>query len=110
MTTMSFSELINSLKKVPIFEERVNTPKLREFVVSSDHITSLHTILTQFFGDSFKAPGYQPSPAHKKLAAMWGGIRDGQTLYFRQEGELNSCAMFWPWQDGTRCTVKLARW
>jgi hypothetical protein len=45
----------------------------------------------------------------QKAIAEFGGIRDGQTLYFGNEDKYSLFAMLWPWQDAEHITLKMAK-
>ncbi len=107
MSATTFNDLLNEIDQIPVVESRINAPGQREFVMMSDLVMQTHLALQKFFGEQFKAPGEVPSSADKKHAARWGGIRDDQTLYYRQKENDAHCAMLWPWSDGRRYTVKI---
>lgn len=106
---MKFLTFMNEVNRMPVLESRIDSTNMREFVVVADQIVPVHEVLQSFFGENFKAPGEEPSDEDKRRAAKFGGIRTEQTLYYREEEGYNNCAMFWPWTDGTRYTVKIAR-
>ena len=107
--TLTYDELLSEIDKVPVFEKRIDQPDMREFVIPFDGITPLHLTFQKFFGEDFKAPGENPTIVDKKRAAVWGGIRRNQTLYYSEDEGYTNCAMLWPWEEGRLCTVKLAR-
>ena len=43
------------------------------------------------------------------LANEFGGVRKGQTLYCISISSPLIIAMLWPWQDGERVTLKIAK-
>ncbi len=110
MPTLTFEGLLNEIRKIPVFESRIDEEDMKEFVIESNQITPLHLILQEFFGKEFKSPGQNPSLEDKRHAARWGGVRQYQTLYYNENLGFQNCAMFWPWNDGDRCTVKIAHW
>ena len=105
----SFTQLVESIDKIPVVETRIASKNLREFVVKSDFITRLHLNFQNIFGPDFKAPGENPSLGDRKRAAPLGGVREDQTLYYCETENFSVCAMMWPWSDGRRYTVKLAQ-
>ena len=108
--TLTYESFLKEIEKIPVFESRIDDPDMKEFVVQSDSIMPLHLVFQVFFGDNFKAPGAPSTLEDKKRSALWGGVRQYQTLYYIDQEECSSCAMLWPWRDGTRCTVKIVRW
>ncbi len=106
---MSFEELVSQLKKLPLEELRKEYDGYFEFVVSGEHVQKLYPVLEKYFGVPFKPPGIEPDPKVEDVAKDLGGVRKQQTLYHVQTNGLSHCAMIWPWNDGSRVTVKLAR-
>ena len=109
METSTYSQLLKKIKKIPVFELRVDSVNIKEFVVKSDCLTELQAAFEKFFGANSKAPGKNPSSTDKKHAAFLGGIREDQALYYAEKEGYAHCAMLWPWSDGRRYTVKLAQ-
>ncbi len=109
METLTFEELVKEMKKVPVFESRIDGPDHKEFVVQEKNITPLHLLFQKHFPE-FKSACEVPSITDKQRAARWGGVREHQALYYKEEQGSSECAMLWPWEDGTRCTVKVVRW
>ena len=106
---MSFDELVQTLRSIPVDEERQCSEGYLEFVLSSRHLTHLYPILERYFGVPFKPPGVAPTREAEDYVRSYGGIMKHQTLYFLQEEGLANCAMIWPWGDGLRVTVKVAQ-
>ena len=109
METLTYEQLVQEINKIPVFESRIDRDDMKEFVVQEKNITPLHLILQNYFKE-FKSASETPTLEDKKRAARWGGVREHQALYFKEEEGVSQCAMLWPWEDGTRCTVKLVRW
>ena len=105
---MSFPELIERLKALPVDEKRKESNGYLELVLSARHLNHLYPILEQYFGVPFKPPGIEPTSQAESYARRYGGIRKHQTLYFIQNNGTASCAMIWPWSDGSRSTLKVA--
>ena len=106
---MTFSELVRDLKKIPFDEIRKEADGYFELVISTRHLTHLYPILENYYGVPFKPPGLAPSQEARDVARNYGGIYTQQTLYYLKRGEISDCAMIWPWNDGQRATVKMAR-
>lgn len=109
MSTLTYDQLMKKIDNFPVFESRINRPLMKEFVIPFDSIMRLHLIFQKYFGPDFKAPGESPTVTDKKRSALWGGIRQNQTLYFRESEEYSNCAMLWPWEEGRLCTVKVVQ-
>ena len=109
MERLTYDELLTQIEKIPVAESRIDSAQMKEFVIKSDFVTELHLTFQDFFGPDFKAPGEEPSPVDKKRAAVLGGIRQDQTLYYSEKAGYSHCAVLWPWGDGRRYTVKLAQ-
>ena len=109
MSTLTYNQLLNKIDSFPVFESRIDGPQMKEFVIPFDSIMRLHLIFQKFFGPDFKAPGESPTITDKKRSALWGGIRQNQTLYYRENDDYFNCAMLWPWEEGRLCTVKIVR-
>jgi hypothetical protein len=55
-----------------------------------------------------------PSPAMLsqrvvKVISAFGGIQEGQSLYFSSHTDIHFFAMIWPWGDGLRATLKMGQ-
>ena len=106
---MNFSELTRDLKNIPFDEQRKDSEGYFEFVLSSRQLPPLYPILEKYFGAPFKPAGVAPSSQAQDCAKKYGGIQKQQTLYYVQRAGLSSCAMVWPWNDGSRSTIKVAQ-
>ena len=109
MSTLTYDQLLDNLDNIPVFESRIDQSQMKEFVISYDCIMLLHLVFQKFFGPDFKAPGERPTITDKKRSALWGGIRENQTLYYLENDEYSNCAMLWPWEEGRLCTVKIVQ-
>ena len=105
----TYNELLAQVEKIPVSESRIDSVKIKEFVIKSDFVTQLHLAFQDFFGSDFKAPGENPSSVDRKRAAFLGGVRENQTLYYLEKEGFSHCAMLWPWTDGRRYTVKIVQ-
>ena len=110
MSVMTFDQLVERLTDIPFDEVRKKYDGYLEIVLSGNHVGRLYPELEKFFGVPFKPAGVEPSEGPSQdFAKRYGGIRKHQTLYFLTQGEKASCAMIWPWENGGRVTLKLAR-
>ncbi len=106
---MNFGELTHDLKKVPYDERRKEFEGYFEFVMSTNDLLHLYPVLEKHFGAPFKPAGIEPTGKAHDYAKQFGGIRKHQVLYYREGSGLSNCAMVWPWNDGSRATVKVAQ-
>jgi hypothetical protein len=106
---MTFQELLAQIQTLKFEESRGQTPDYFEAVISKAALVPLRTILTAYFSEPLKDEGRAPSAKAKEHAGPYGGIREDQTMYFRQEGEYAECALLWPWGSGNRITIKVIR-
>ena len=104
---MSFEELVQRLLAIPYDEERKNHPGSFEYVLSTRHLNHLYPILEEYFGKPFKPAGKPPTREAEEYARSYGGIQKNQTLYFFKRDGMENRGMIWPWNDGTRVTVKV---
>ena len=106
-STITYDQLLEEVKKIPMSEPRMDFPNIMEFVMRTDFVMRLHVAFQKFFGEDFKAPGETPTTNDRRRAIFLGGIRPDQTLYFTETDEFAHCAMLWPWSDGRRVTVRI---
>ena len=106
---MIFNELVTRLKKIPFDEIRKEYQGYFEFVISTHYLVHLYPILEGYYGVPFKPAGIQPSDKAASVTKNYGGIQKQQTLYYKNQDGVTDCAMIWPWNDGSRSTVKMAQ-
>ncbi len=103
---MTFEQLVLSVKNIPCDEIRTETGDFLEAVVDLAGIPVLESVLNGFFEKPFKAEGQKPSRESDKYANPYGGARQNQVLYMKEN---EAIAILWPWGSGTRVTVKLIK-
>ena len=106
---MNFSDVVKRLKKIPFDEIRREQSDYFEFVVSTRYLIHLYPILEDYYGVPFKPSGIQPTQKAQDVTKNYGGIQQQQTLYYKKTDDVTDCAMIWPWNDGSRSTVKMAQ-
>ena len=106
---MNFNELTGALKNIPFDEKRKESDGYFECVLLKQELLHLYPVLEKYFGVPFKPAGVAPSRKAQDYAKQYGGIQKQQTLYYKKHADLSSCAMVWPWNDGSRATVKIAQ-
>ena len=106
---MSFNELLQEVKRIRAEQIRYEFTNYFECVTGVEFIRELCQVLEGRFGPPLKRAGQDPTKEAKRCAESLGGIQKNQVLYFLEKEDLLNCAMLWPWEDGTRVTVKIAQ-
>jgi hypothetical protein len=104
---MTYTKLLEKVKKLKIEETRTDSFEMLEFVIHRDYLSQLNGILESYFDQPLKPPNEKPSRLVDKYASSYGGIRQGQTFYFRECDTVLNFALLWPWGDGILVTVKI---
>ena len=99
------AEQFNALE---IYENRSLTDKYCELVFYSRDMDQWHRICTGIFDEAKKPAGVKPTKEDLSLAEKYGGIFIDQVLYKKDFDDSMIIAMFWPWQDTTHITLKIA--
>ena len=105
---MRLKEIIDCCGELKVYEKRCITDDFIELVFYNDEIDEWHRILTAFLGDPSKPKGQEPSTKDLELTAKTGGIRIDQTLFEKDLSDGTIIAKFWPWQDDTHTTLRMA--
>jgi hypothetical protein len=106
---MVFIQLKIALKNFGLDTLRTESDYYMEAVIKKDKLTELHSKLFEYLG-SIAWPSDKPIPSHiQKIADNYGGVRDGQTLYYSQEEKEVVFALLWPWSDGEHITIKTGK-
>jgi hypothetical protein len=102
-----FNRIRDEVKGSGLDALRADNTNYFEAVFMKEEFVKLNERLRNLFGE----PAW---PSKDKLTLQmheaineFGGIQDGQTLYFRNEGVNSVFAMLWPWQDGQHTTIKI---
>ncbi|MBW1910723.1 MAG: hypothetical protein JRJ11_14485 [Deltaproteobacteria bacterium] len=103
---MNYNEFLERIKELDFEELREDQPEYMEFVIATNHLNRLSSILESYYGAAYASPEEQPSKQAQKYADPNGGIRKGQTLYYLKSGEVFHCALLWPWGDRKSTTIK----
>ncbi len=104
---MTYTKLLEDVKKLEIEELRADSSEMLEFAIRTDYLSQLNGILESYFGPPLKPPNKRPSRQEVIYASPYGGIRRGQTLYCIERDTVLNIALLWPWGDGTCVTVKI---
>jgi len=101
-----------------IVEVRRSTEDYEELVFLNKDLAGWNRVLTETFGVPVVSPDgigrIDPSseivPLEDKyvldLTFLYGGIREGQTLYYSRFDSFELLIMIWPWQDDAHQTLK----
>lgn len=107
VTMATFTELVQELKKWPFREKRADSDDRLEFIVKRDEFEKLTPVLESFFGPAQKPAGQKPSREMESLAAEFGGVMKGQTLFHIEKDGAPYLGLIWPWADNQHVTVKI---
>ena len=103
---VKFPEMIEELKKFKIKQSRFDGPKYFEWVVDTSELAKMFPVLERFLGPSFKFGGSDGQKI-KEFIDKFGGVRQGQGLFFSQSDSAIFYAMIWPWSDNVSATLRI---
>ena len=106
---MNFREFLDEVQKIKSDEVRSRTESSLELVVSKKNLEVIIPVLEAYFGHALKPEGDRPSEESDRYSKPYGGVRQGQTLYFQKDEKGFAIAMLWPWGNGLSVTVKIIR-
>jgi len=106
---MTFEELLKDVARIKCDEKRSMTADCCEVVVSTGESKKLNEVLSSYFGPPQKMRGGNFSSEARQHAELYGGVRSGQTMYFRKLETGLELALLWPWSNGMSLTVKIIR-
>jgi len=89
-------------------EKRVVSNEYCELVFYSKDTDAWREVLTEFLGPAAKPAGQKPTEKDIELTKSYGGVFGNQTLFKKAIRGKTVIAMFWPWQDKTHVTLKIA--
>ncbi|MFA5356874.1 MAG: hypothetical protein WC301_05675 [Candidatus Omnitrophota bacterium] len=105
---MRFDEIKKEISGVAFDTLRADNEDYFEAVIENNKIGELTGSLEKVFGPP-AWPSEKPiMPDTQGIIDTFGGIREGQTLYLRNDGKYSFFAMLWPWQDMQHTTVKIS--
>jgi len=93
--------LIEEIRKTVWIEIRHNSKGLEylEGVIDKKNLELFHSLLKKYLGPAAKESGkeaYLPREI-QKIVDAWGGLRNEQSFFYRQEGSKVIYASVWPW-------------
>ncbi|MBF0384987.1 MAG: hypothetical protein HQL27_03860 [Candidatus Omnitrophica bacterium] len=106
---MTLAEIKNSFGGLDVFEQRADTEDYKEIVFFAKDLDKWNNVLSKFFGSAVKPPKAKPEKDHIELARNFGGVRENQVLFKKDLPGQKLIALLWPWSDGERITLKLAK-
>lgn len=104
---MDFSAIKKDIKGLSFDALRVDCDNLFEGVVVKKELEKLNAQLKNFLGEPVYPSRNRLTHEVQETVDGFGGIKPGQTLYYKDSGNNRILAMLWPWQDGERTTVKI---
>lgn len=105
---MMLRELMDKFSSLDISEKRSISDEYVELVFYNKEVDEWSRIFSDAFGVPVKPAGVQPTEEDLSLTKEYGGILENQTLFKKEFDNVIAIAMFWPWQNGTLTTLKVA--
>jgi hypothetical protein len=105
---MTLKEIIKKCGTLSIAEARRNSDTYCELVFYSKDTEEWNRIFADILGHAVKPAGKEPTEDDQYLTKDYGGTWINQTVFTRKFDDGTVIAMFWPWQDGTHTTLKMA--
>lgn len=106
---VEFNELKTEIKKIELAATRIDDDNYFEAVVDKNCLARMVHLLESIFGSPAWPSNNKLPRETEKVIKNFGGLRPGQTLYALNGKSFSAFAMLWPWQDGEKITVKIAR-
>ncbi|MCK4912414.1 MAG: hypothetical protein KAS05_01685 [Candidatus Omnitrophica bacterium] len=104
---MELREIIEKCESLKIYEERFIADDYYEVVFYTKDTKQWNELFADILGLPAKPYGVVPSEEDVVLTQKHGGLRENQTLFKKAIGSTLMIAMFWPWQDDVRTTIKV---
>ena len=104
---VDIKDIIEKCKEFEVYQQRMVSDNYTEIVMYTREIFKWSVFFNEMLGDPLSPAGIKPTAEDMALTKDYGGIFDDQTLYKKDFPEGTVIAMFWPWQDGKRITVKI---
>jgi hypothetical protein len=105
---MDLAKIMAKSGSLTVSERRSATVNYQEVVFSYRDMQAWHKLMEEELGPAVKPPGKKPSREDEEITEDFGGIHANQTLFRKDTPEGTVIAMFWPWSDEERVTLKLA--
>jgi len=104
---VEIKEIIKKCASLDIYEERCIADDYYEVVFYTKDTSQWNELFTEILGLAVKPYGVEPKQEDITLTKKHGGLRENQTLFKREINNSIMLAMFWPWQDEVRTTIKV---
>jgi len=104
---MTLKEILEKYSMLTVEDERCISDDYVWLVFSNKEKNKWGEVFNDIFGPAIKPAGAVPSEDDLCLTKDYGGIRKDQTLFKKEFGDVMVIAMFWPWQDNIRTTLKM---
>ena len=104
---MTLTEILEKYSDLSIEERRCISDDYVWLVFYNKEIEKWKKVFNNIFGLAIKPAGTAPTPEDMSLTKEYGGIRRNQTLFKKEFDDATVIAMFWPWQDNIRTTLKM---
>ena len=102
---MKLEDIVDGELSNSVTEIRQNSLNYEEIVFLTKDMSAWDKVLTEKLGPPVNSEKKNGSTA-LDLADTYGGIRNGQTLYFGTYESMQILIMIWPWQDNKHITLK----
>jgi len=104
-------KMIEEIKETFSMEIRPNSQgsEYLEAVIDTKDIELLNSLLKRYLGPAAKERGKEANLPKEieELVDSLGGLRKGQSFFYRQDGHQLIYAALWPWEsDPTKITLK----
>jgi hypothetical protein len=104
---MVFNKIKDGVRALGFEVLRADNDGYFEAVFIKDGLAKLNERLKQFLGEPVFPSEDKLTLQIEEAIKGFGGIQQGQTLFFQIEGANFTFAMLWPWSDGLHTTIKL---
>lgn len=105
---MRLIDIFEKCKHLTIYDQRCVSDEFIELVFFSEDLGDWFKSVSSVLGEPRKAQNREPNANDLQLTARTGGIRFEQTLFERAFEGGTIIAKFWPWQDNTHTTLRMA--
>jgi hypothetical protein len=96
------------LSELAVSKQRKRTDTYSELVFFNKDLKKWDRALSGILGPPMKSKWKKPDENLTAITRGFGGIRVGQTLYYKEFENCKILAMIWPWKDKTHTTLKLS--
>ena len=105
---MKLADIVARFADLEIHAKRTGDDNYCELVFFSKDTVSWDKVISGILGPAVKPPKVKPTKEDLRISDAYGGVQAGQTLFRKDFEDHSVIAMFWPWQDQARTTLKMA--